>query len=113
MENIITKLEDLEKKLEAFVKKYRNLEIEYKILKEERDELHNKLKSNTVNNKILKEESEKMENDVLSENEQKQVETDTKAVSNTVQKSDVKQIRLELNSYIADLDQCIEIIQSR
>lgn len=113
MENIITRLAEIEKVLKDAVKKYKNLEIEYKVLKEERDELLNKLKSINVNKPETDTGISAEEGKNVSESEQEGIGTEKKAIKKVSKENEVRQIRMELDTFIADLDQCIDTIQSK
>jgi len=115
MDLIIQKLENIEKQLKTVATKYTDLNVEYRILKEDNARLNEALESYKRENINLKKELEERLNvdnsaEILQEN---LPETDRKRSGKSDKNGSVDQIKLELDNYISEIDQCIELIQSR
>ena len=115
MDFIVEKLDVIEKQLKELAKSYTDLKVDYKILQEDNlklTELIQQFKNEKINNKEESEESLKTESrsGLQSQILPEHVEI-LSANSNTEQ--NVQQIKLELENYISEIDQCIEIIQSK
>lgn len=113
MENVVEKLEIIESGLKILITKHKDLQIEYTILKEERDLLQeeiNKIKIENINK--ISENNKKAGSSVVIQ-EDNPVEQAEKLEDKTKSVEEIKQMKMELDSYISEIDQCIEIIQSK
>jgi FtsZ-binding cell division protein ZapB len=113
MENVVEKLNNLESGIKSLIRKYKDLQVEFTILKEERDQLLSQVDQNIVDNKNkVSGKSEKADKSVDIV-EVIPVENAEKLTGEVKSAENIKQIKLELESYISEIDQCIEIIQSK
>ncbi|MBK9257094.1 MAG: hypothetical protein IPM42_16575 [Saprospiraceae bacterium] len=108
-------MENIEKQLKAVATKYKDLTVEQTILKEDNTRLNEVLESYKKENINLKKELEERLDVESSTVITKEIlpDADTKRADESYKNESADQIKLELDNYISEIDQCIELIQSR